>query len=64
MKERKREKENIPLLLCYLNIGENFVVVNVQYKGFTVILHARPLSPVPYPLKKMLFDIYRIRDQE
>ena len=26
MKECKREKENIPLLLCYLNMDENFVV--------------------------------------
>ena len=32
MKERKREKENIPLLLCYLNMAENFVVVMVEGK--------------------------------
>ena len=32
-------------------MGENIVVVNVQYKGFTVITHRCPLSPVPYPLK-------------
>ena len=66
-KKRKREKENIPLLLCYLNMGENFVVINVQHKGFIVILHAYSLSPVRYPLSldiKMLWDIYRIRDQE
>ena len=42
MLERKTEKEIIPLLLCYHNMGENFVVVNVQYKGFTMILHGYP----------------------
>ena len=52
MKERKRGKENIPLLLWYLNMGENFVVVNVQLKAFLVILHRCPLSPVPCPLRK------------
>ena len=52
MKERKREKENIPLFLCYLNTGENFIVINIQYKAFIVIFHRCPLSLVPYPLKK------------
>ena len=46
MKERNREKENIPLLLWYLNMGENFVVINVQYKALIAILHMCPLSPV------------------
>ena len=64
LKERKGEKENIPLLLSYVNVDKNSVVVNVQYKGFTVILHGCPFPLSPIPLKIMFSDIYRIRDQE
>ena len=65
MKERKRGKENIPLMLWYLNTGENFVVVNVQYKAFIVILRRYPLSNIPCPLKEMLLsNIYRDREIE
>ena len=59
MKKRKREKENIPLLLWYLNTGENFVIVNVQYKNFIVILYRSPSSPVPSLLKETLSNIYQ-----